>query len=162
MKFEGLSKWQNEALKRSGGRGKELSFLLMQPEEENDIILDLHIHDTNSDGARKERKVFMEAQENRVKVISQTNHDNIMSAINYQSFKTDTAKYNGYYINGVEVSCRLGGYPVECLVYGYDEEKAKRLVNDMSFPFLNRSYKIKRNLSLMQERLDKWAYFLNI
>ena len=154
MKFEGLRKWLVEALERSGGRGRELAFLLMQPEGENDIVFDLHIHDANSDGAREERKVFMEAQANGAKVISQTNHDNIVSTIHYQGFETDTAKYNGDYINGVEVSCRLGGNPVECLVYGYDEAKAKSLVDSMKFPFLNRSFKIKRILTLMQQRLD--------
>ena len=154
VKFEGLRQWRAQALKNSGGRGREIAFLLVQPDGENNITFDLHLHDANSDGARQERKVFMEAQENGVKIVSQTNHDNIVSATNYQRFKSDTAKYNGYYVNGVEVSCRLGGHPVECLVYGYDEAKAKVLIDSMKFPFLNRNFKIKRILELMQQRLD--------
>lgn len=155
MKFEGLRQWLARALERSGGRGKELAFLLEQPEGKNDKVFDLHIHDVNSDGARGERKVFAEAQENGVSVIAQTNHDTINSVVNYHSYKTDTAGYTGEYINGLEASCRLGGYPVECLVYGYDETKAKYLVDTMKFPFFNRTFKIKRILSLIQQRLSE-------
>ena len=153
MKFEGLRQWLARALQRSEGRGKELAFLLEQPEGENDIVFDLHIHDINSDGLREERKVFMEAQENGVKVLSQTNHDTINSVVNYHNYNSDTAGYTGGYINGIEASCRLNGFPVECLVYGYNEVKAKHLIDTMQFPYFNRNFKIKRILSLIQQRL---------
>ena len=153
MKFEGLRQWKARALERSGGRGRELAFLLEQPEGENDIVFDLHIHDINSDGAREERKVFAEAQENYAKIISQTNHDTMNSVFNYHTFMSDTADYTGGYVNGIEASCRLGGYPVECLIYGFNEVKARHLINTMQFPYFNRSFKIKRILSLMKQRL---------
>ena len=61
MKVKGLRQWLAGALKKSGGRGKELAFLFEQPEGENDIVFDLHIHDSNSDGARQERNLFITA-----------------------------------------------------------------------------------------------------
>ena len=39
MKFEGLRQWLARALERSGGRGKELAFLLEQPEGKNDKVI---------------------------------------------------------------------------------------------------------------------------
>ncbi len=154
MKFEGLGQWQAEALKNSGGRGRELLFLFEQPEGENDIIFDLHIHDTNSDGVRGARKVLTEAQENGVEIVSITNHDNDKSTQNIHRGRVDFARYGGRYINGIEITCRLNGYPVECLVYGHNHLRSEELSESYKFPFINRNFKLKRIMNLIQSRVS--------
>lgn len=153
VKFEGLRQWLNRALARSGGRGQEIAFLLEQPEGENDFVFDLHLHDTNSDGVREERKIFAEAQDNRAKKLAQANHDTINSSVNYHSYKTNIGRYNGDYVNSVESGCVLDDFRVECLVYGGNIVKAKQLVDSNQFPYFNRNFKKKRILSVMQQRL---------
>jgi hypothetical protein len=53
------------------------------------------------------------------------------------------------------VTCRLNGLPVEILVYDYDFKKAKNMIDKFEFPYLNRRFKIKRVISLCEERLNK-------
>lgn len=153
MDYSYLKDWKKKAFERSGGRGKSLAFMFDIPSNKHDISFDLHIHDTNSDGERQPAKVFADASENHLDVISITNHDTIRSEEEYASFAFSTGKYNGGFINGVEVTCRLNNLPVEILVYDYNVNKAKRLISNGEFPFLDRSFRVKRILTLIQERI---------
>lgn len=156
-----LKEWREKAAMRGakGGtipgkiRGEVLLSLLMPPTGEFDFKADLHIHDKNSDGARDPEKTAKEAQENGVFIISQTNHDNTKSVEEYHRYITNMGRYKGLYINGVEVTCKMNGYTVECLVYDFDEKKSQRLIENGEFPFLHRPFKVNRNVELMKQRL---------
>lgn len=156
MDYSYLKSWYNEALQKTGGRGKVLADLFLTPPiGDNDLIVDMHSHDSSSDGRRSSRGSFQNASFNNVDVFATTNHDNINTQIGYYNYSVDTAKYRGQYVNGVEVTCRLNGLPVEILVYDYDFKKAKSMIDNFEFPYLNRGFKLKRIVSLCEERLNK-------
>lgn len=143
-------------MRKTGGRGQVLADLFLTPPVgDNDLVVDLHSHDNLSDGSRSSRGAFQNASFNNVDVFSTTNHDNINTQVGYYDYSIDTAKYRGQYINGVEVTCRLNGLPVEILVYDYDFKKAKKLIDNLEFPYLNRAFKVKRIVSLCEERISK-------
>ncbi len=154
MNYNYLKEWHKEAMIQTGGRGRYLAdIFLTPPTGKNDLIVDLHAHDDRSDGRRSARGSFQNASFNGVDVYSTTNHDNIKTQIEYYGYKVDHAKYRGQYVNGVEITCRLNGHPVEVLVYDYDFKKASKLINDFEFPYLNRSFKIQRIVNLCEKRI---------
>lgn len=156
MNYNYLKEWRNAAIEKTGGRGQVLADLFLTPPTgDNDLVVDLHSHDSSSDGSRSSRGAFQNASFNKVDVFATTNHDNISTQVGYYNYSVDTAKYRGQYINGVEVTCRLNGLPVEVLVYDYDFKKAKNMIDSFEFPYLNRRFKIKRIISLCEERLNK-------
>ena len=156
MNYSYLKDWYREALAKTDGRGKVIADLFLTPPiGDNDLVVDLHSHDSSSDGSRSSRGSFQNASFNKVDVFATTNHDNINTQVGYYNYSVDTAKYRGQYINGVEVTCRLNGLPVEVLVYDYDFKKAKHMIDSFEFPYLNRRFKIKRIVSLCEERLNK-------
>lgn len=155
MNYNYLNDWRKQAIFQTGGRGKFLADLFLSPPlKSHDLIVDLHSHDDRSDGLRTSRGSFQEASFNGVDVYSTTNHDTLKTQSEYYSYDMDTANYKGQYVNGVEVTCRLGGFPVEVLVYDYDFKKAEKYVNDFEFPYLNRKFKIQRILNLCEKRLE--------
>ena len=154
MDYSYLKSWKEKAFQRSSGRGQALSFLFERPVKNNDIVIDLHYHDESSDGQRGITQAFNEASNNGVSIISTTNHDNIKTQDQYYSYKVSDGRYRGEFINGVEVTCRLNGQPIEILVYDYDYKKAKKLIDDFEFPFLNRSFRIQRILDLCDKKIQ--------
>lgn len=154
MDFKYLKNWQKKAYERTGGRGKGLAMFFDAPTKENNKIVDLHYHDQSSDGARGIEQMFNEASNNGLSVISATNHDNIATQSKYYGYEVSHGRYKGEIINGVEITARLNGLPVEVLVYDYDYKKAKKLIDELEFPFLNRSFRIQRILALCKDRLD--------
>ena len=155
MNYNYLKKWFKEAMAQTGGRGKVLAQLFLTPPiGDNNLIVDLHSHDDRSDGRRSSRGSFQNASFNGVDVYATTNHDNIKTQTEYYSYQTDHAKYRGAYINGVEITCRLNGLPVEVLVYDYDFKKATKLINDLEFPYLNRRFKLQRIVNLCEKRIN--------
>ena len=155
MNYNYLKRWYQKAMLRTDGRGRFLAdIFLTPPTGENDLIVDLHAHDDRSDGRRSARGSFQNASNNGVDIYATTNHDNIKTQTEYYGYDLDEAKYRGQYVNGVEITCRLNGLPVEVLVYDYDFKKASKLVNDFEFPYLNRGFKIKRNIQLCDKRIE--------
>ena len=155
MSYNYLKKWFSEAMNRTGGRGRFLAdVFLTPPTGKNDRIVDFHAHDDRSDGLRDPRGSFQNASFNGVDIYATTNHDNIKTQTEYYGYQVDPAKYRGQYVNGVEVTCRLNGQPVEVLVYDYDFKKASQLINDFEFPYLNRGFKIQRNIHLCEKRIE--------
>ena len=154
MDYTYLKKWKKDALERTGGRGKFLADLLLTPPTgENDVVFDLHIHDDGSDGSRSAEGVFQEAANNKLKYFATANHDVLKTQKDYYSYQIGSANYRGEYLNGIEITSRLNGYPIEVLVYDYDLKKATRLADSQDFPFLNREFKLKRILTLCDKRL---------
>ena len=156
MDYKYLKEWRKSAIEKTEGRGKVLADLFLTPPTgDNDLVVDLHSHDSSSDGSRSSRGAFQNASYNKVDVFATTNHDNISTQVGYYNYSVDTGKYRGQYINGVEVTCRLNGLHVEVLVYDYDFKKAKNMIDSFEFPYLNRRFKIKRIISLCEERLNR-------
>ena len=134
MNYDYLKDWYKRAMIRTGGRGRFLADLFLTPPiGENDIIVDLHAHDNRSDGRRSARGSFQNASFNNVDVYSTTNHDNIKTQTEYYGYQVDPANFRGQYVNGVEITCRLNGLPVEVLVYDYDFKKvsSKLVLNSL-------------------------------
>lgn len=153
MDYSYLKDWKKRAYEKTGGRGKSLSFMFDVPTKGREMNYDLHIHDRHSDGARNPEKVFAEASEHKLDVISITNHDNIKSEEEYHNYTTNTGKYKGGFINGVEITCRLNGYPVEVNLYDFNLTKAQSLIADGTFPYLDRDFRKRRILTLIQKRI---------
>lgn len=144
MNYKYLKRWYDEMMARTEGRGKFLAPFYHPPLGENDTIADLHGHtSTFSDGERPINFYKKTASRNNIKMLSITDHDSI-----------GMDDVPDGYINGVEITTHLGENEIEILVYNYDQSKAEALVNSGKFPYLNKSFKILRNLELTRKRID--------
>lgn len=141
MNYNHLENWKKRAISKSNGRGKFLSFIFENPVGKFDITGDMHGHTRNfSDGKRSADYYIETAQKNKLDFFSITDHDCLG--------RDDE-------MNGVEITCKLDpNNEIEILVYGYDFEKAHELVNNGTFPFLNRNFKIARNVELARRRIE--------
>ncbi len=144
MDFSYLKKWEEEAMKRTEGRGEAFRFLFQPPVGANDIVVDLHGHTkTFSDGERTLSFYKKTAKKNRISKVAVTDHDSIGI--------DDTP--DGF-INGVEVTTLLDGNEIEILIYGYDQQKAQALIDSGVFPYLDKDFKFLRNLELTKRRIE--------
>ena len=143
MKFDYLNDWFDEILKRTDGRGAIFEYMFHPPFDSQDVLIDLHGHSsTFSDGIRSIPFYKAVANKNQIAYSSITDHDSI---------GVDDAP-DGF-INGVEITSRLGDNEIEILVYNYDQSKAQSLIDSGEFPFLSREFKILRNLELTRNRI---------
>ena len=79
---------------------------------------DLHMHSTHSDGLKTPEELFKTAKENKVDIISITDHDVVKNVnLNYEYSK----KYGVKYIPGIELSTLMKGKPVHVLGYFRDD-----------------------------------------
>ena len=154
MDFSYLSRWRKRAFERTGGRGRFLDFLFQEPNEKNDIVFDLHTHTVGSDGVRNAKMLGHEAQANGVKMLSVTDHDSLSTIDELFYGRSNLADYTGEFVAGVEITSRLNGECVEVLLYDYDYEKLKSPEMKKEFPFLERSFRLERILTLIQRRID--------
>lgn len=154
MDFKYLKSWKKRAFEKTGGRGKGLNFLFEPPTNKNDVEFDLHGHTVGSDGVRSAKMVGHEAQANKVKKIALTDHDTVKTLDELFEEKTDLADFSGEFINGVEITARLGGKCVEVLVYDFDYDKLKKLSESHEFPFLDRKFKLERIVKIIKQRID--------
>ena len=154
MDFKYLKRWKKRAFERTGGRGRFLDFLFQEPNENNDIVFDLHTHTVGSDGVRDAKMLGHEAQANGVKLLSVTDHDSLTTIDELVSGKTHFSDYEGEFVAGVEITSRLKGQCIEVLLYDYDYDKIKSPEIKKEFPFLERSFKLQRILTLIQRRID--------
>ena len=155
MDYSYLKDWREKALQKTSGRGEFLIDMFLRRPDDSLSRFDLHVHSDKSDGALDVRSLFQSASNNNLGVLSITDHDTILAEEDYYNYTIDTAKYNGQFLNGVEVTCKLKGLPVEVLVYDYNYKKAKKAVDEFEFPYLNRNYKLQRIIQLCEKRLMK-------
>ena len=146
-----LNLWKMRALYRTDGRGENLTFLLNNPTK--DLKYDLHVHSVESDGVKTPEQIGNEAEAQGVKILAIADHDTINVPLKLSKGEYTLGDYSGQYINAVEVTTRLNGYPVEVLVYDFDVKKADKLIKSYEFPFLNRSYKIYRIMNNIDKRI---------
>ncbi len=159
MNFNYLKNWRKRAFERTEGRGKALAFMFDEPVGKNDILFDFHNHTTTSDGARDRIKFGRDAAENKLGKVAISDHDTYRAVEEVEAESQDKnahplGRYNKEFITGVEVSCRLNGSCIEVLVYDFDLKKAKELAEFHEFPFLDRSFRLRRIIDLIQKRID--------
>ena len=154
MDFKYLKGWGKRAFEKTGGRGKFLKFLFEPPINKNDVGFEFHGHTIGSDGIRDAKMVGHEAQANKVKKLAFTDHDTVKTLDELFEGKTDLADFSGEFVNGVEITARLGGKCIEVLVYDFDYKKLKQLSNSHDFPFLDRKFKLERIIKLIKQRID--------
>ena len=143
MNFNYLDKWFDEAMKRTEGRGAIFKCLYRPPFGMQDILVDLHGHtSTFSDGKRNVQFYRTSSIKNQISHSAITDHDSI--GIDDKS-KT--------FINGVEITSKLDDNEIEILVYNYDQAAAQALIDSGEFPYLDREFKILRNLELTRKRI---------
>ena len=140
----------NNAIIKTHGRGTGLSDMFGSKFS----TIDLHVHSSVSDGKKDFTQIGNAATENKLDVLAIVDHDTIKGQIELFEGKRNLGNYRGKFVNGVEITSMLGDRRIEVLVYDYDVFKAKKLIDDFKFPFLNRKFKIKRNAQCLQERLD--------
>lgn len=146
--------WLENIQTRMGGRFKnaeDLMFLF----GDKDIKFDMHGHDNNSDGYRTPAEYLAEAEKNGVQVLSITNHDNILSQLAIENGTVDRSLFSGKIIPGAEVTCTIGSKNAECLIYGFDIQKARELIESKRFPYLNRDHRWKDFFRQSEERVAK-------
>ena len=161
MNYSYLKKWYDEVHANIGSKVEPFEVLFEEPVGKNDVIVDTHGHTTYSDGKRSSF-FYHEQAENSARLYDKTSQQKhgfrhganeksraLIGSSDHDSIGAD----NGF--NGVEVTCRLNGQQIEILVYNFDYNKAKQLINSHEFPYLDRSFKIKRILTLLQKRIDK-------
>lgn len=141
MDYKYLENWFNRTLDRSENRGEFLNPLFKTPEGKYDFLVDMHGHTkTYSDGIRSRDYYEKVAKDNGVSFLAVTDHDNI-------------GKPSG--LNGVEITCKIDpDNEIEILVYNFDYAKAQELISNGTFPYLDRNFKIARNVSLAKKRVD--------
>lgn len=116
--------------------------------------IDLHIHTKMSDGELTPKEVIDKAIENKVKVISITDHDTIEA---YTEELIQYAENKGIkLINGVEISTKINKCGIHVLGYSIDAENEK---------FKESLYKIRNArheyLYKVSEKLEKLGYYIN-
>lgn len=154
MNYDYLKDWKRRALERSENRGSGLAFMLEEPKGENDILIDLHVHSSISDGERTIKEIGQQAQNNRVSKLEITDHDTIRPFNELKDKTTNLGHFDGDLINGVEITSKMRGETVHIKVEDFDLEKANELINSEEFPFLNRNFKIRKLLYLLSKRLE--------
>lgn len=116
--------------------------------------IDLHIHTKMSDGELTPKEVIDKAIENKVKVISITDHDTIEA---YTEELIQYAENKGIkLIKGVEISTKINKCGIHVLGYNIDVENEK---------FKESLYKIRNArheyLYKVSEKLEKLGYYIN-
>lgn len=116
--------------------------------------IDLHIHTKMSDGELTPKEVIDKAIENKVKVISITDHDTI------EAYTEELIQYAENkrikLIKGVEISTKINKCGIHVLGYNIDVENEK---------FKESLYKIRNArheyLYKVSEKLEKLGYYIN-
>ena len=88
-------------------------------QEETNIITDLHMHSTASDGRMSPSDVMEEAARAGLQMVALTDHDTLAGLDEARS----AAESRGLiFVNGVEISARENGEEVHLLAYGFRPE----------------------------------------
>ncbi|MFK4785647.1 PHP domain-containing protein [Fusobacterium sp. MFO224] len=118
------------------------------------IIADLHTHTENSDGTYSVENLIKLAKSKGLKVLAITDHDTIDGL-----FETDvlSKEYDIEIINGIEMSCNLGGKDVHILGYGVDIQdsdfkkeliRIKKIREERNDKIIEKLNELKLNISL--------------
>lgn len=101
-------------------------------------IIDLHIHSIYSDGDMYPKEIYKLFKEKGGKVLSITDHDNIMGAKEMQKIVDTDNDPNIMYIPGLELTAKVDHGRMHLLVYDYDLENKD----------LNDALKLKKEMDI--------------
>ncbi len=150
-----VSEWFIRTLIRTEGRILNAPGLAkLMVDRYSTSLKDFHGHSDYSDGQESFEEYGNKATALGVTEIAITDHDTIKGQIELADGNESLGDFEGDFLNGVEITSRLGERRVETLVYGYDIEKARKYIDNFDFPFLNRKFKIKRNIYNILKRID--------
>lgn len=93
-------------------------------------MIDLHLHTNNSDGTDTTEELLINAEKNKLEIISITDHDSIDAYYDIEN-KNLRNLYSGKIIVGAELKTHYNKVPIEVLAYGIDYTKMKILKIDM-------------------------------
>ena len=87
-------------------------------------MIDLHMHTNNSDGTDSTEEILLNAEKNKLNIISITDHDSIEA---YYDIEKNNLRnlYSGKIIVGAELKTHYNKVPIEVLAYGVDYTKLK-------------------------------------
>ena len=92
-------------------------------------MIDLHIHTTYSDGKYNVLKLIEILNQNNIKYVSITDHNNVDAHLEFEENNYQRL-LKGKMIRGVELQTIVDDYLVEVLIYNYDLKKFKRYVDE--------------------------------
>ena len=115
-------------------------------------MIDLHLHTKNSDGDFSVLEILEKAKENKLEVISITDHNNVDA---YAELTKVRDVYKGKIISGTELCFVHDGLVMEVLGYGFDLNKltAKELLKKGFLPSTIENE--TKNLNLLKLACDK-------
>ena len=99
-------------------------------------MIDLHMHTTYSDGNYSVLDLIKILNENNIKYASITDHNSVDAHVEFEE-NGYSSLFNGNMIRGVEIQTVVDGYLIEVLVYNYDLNKFKKIVDEAKVKFWN-------------------------
>ena len=88
-------------------------------------MIDLHIHTNHSDGTDSVEELLVNAERQKLEIISITDHDTIDAYKELEKNPEIRKKFNGKIITGVELKAIYNKKNIEILGYGIDYKKIK-------------------------------------
>lgn len=93
-------------------------------------MIDLHIHTNHSDGTDSVQELLVNAEKQRLEIISITDHDTIDAYKELEKNPKLRKKFKGKIVTGVELKAIYNKKNIEILGYGIDYKKIKIYKND--------------------------------
>lgn len=88
-------------------------------------MIDLHTHTNYSDGSQSVIDLLKEAEQNKIKYLSITDHNTLAAYDEIRNLNINKY-YTGKLINGVETTTTYMGEVIEVLAYNFDVKKMKK------------------------------------
>lgn len=119
-----------------------------------DILIDLHIHTTCSDGIKDPVQILKEASDLGLSKISITDHNTVAAYRLIHGINT----FKGNIIKGCELTCMLDDVCIELLAYRYDIDTLEKIIKEIYLPFPEQNVK---ETNLVIEKLLKTDLVFN-
>lgn len=86
-------------------------------------MIDLHMHTTHSDGTDTVEMLLENAENNKLEIISITDHDSVGAYFELEKHPEIRKKFSGEIVIGSEIKCFFDNSNIEILAYGIDYNK---------------------------------------
>lgn len=131
-------------------------------------MIDLHIHTINSDGTDNIDELIEKISKSNIRYFSITDHDNIKSYYEIQSYLNNLQAQEIKYISGIEFSTNFENQSMHLLAYNYDNnidtiESVLQKIKELRLNRINlhlEHLKNEHNIILNQNEID-WLYSQN-
>lgn len=122
-------------------------------------MIDLHIHTTYSDGTDSIEEVLKKAEDEKLEIISITDHDNVGAYFELGENTKLRNLYKGKIIVGVELKTVWDRVPIEILAYGIDYKKIrihKINMKELQKEVLEKLKKVANDLGLIYDEKNTY------